>query len=582
MMASAPLSTLCLLPSQNREVNGSVMNLRSSFYGKVIANQIHIKKETGSIRRDPFVAASVLGRRKTVVPEPDYRIPVVLLGLAGGLAYTNNLLPAAPAGLLGLLLLFQTTRVKFVFDDKALEVKVGEQLQESGENVFVGGKNRWKMASNSTTLWWRELVLQKLVDQNNHKARASRLNHPAISLTFGAVVSTRKQMLLLLIDSWLRRNMSEKQQSSDFWLELLAANIPGQTHHSRSIEMEVNNRYITITKHIQGSAKESDFELKVAPLGLSVEPGSNDIIVKNLCVSIDPYQLNRMKSYSSSQKTVQAAVGITPGQPIDALGVAKVLVSDNPEFVKDDLVVGFVHWGEYSVVKGGMLRKLDPKTELPLSYHAGILGLSGLTAYAGLFEICKPKKGDKVFVSAACGSVGNLVGQYAKLSGCYVVGCAGSRDKVALLKEKLGFDDAFNYKEETDLNSALTRYFPDGIDIYFDNVGGDMLEAAVANMNPSGRVAACGTIAEYSDAAKRAAPNMMDVIYKRIKIQGFLAMDHMSLLSDFLSTTTEYIQNGKIKVQEDISIGVESIPSAFIGLFRGDNAGKKIVKIADE
>ncbi|KAJ6912966.1 hypothetical protein NC651_015440 [Populus alba x Populus x berolinensis] len=177
MMASAPLSTLCLLPSQNREVNGYVMNLRSSFYGKVIANQIHIKKETGSIRRDPFVAASVLGRRKTVVPEPDYRIPAVLL--------------AAPAGLLGLLLLFQTTRVRFVFDDKALEVKVGEQLQESGENVFVGGKNRWKMASNSTTLWWRELVLQKLVDQKNHKARASRLNHPAISLRFGAVVSTR-------------------------------------------------------------------------------------------------------------------------------------------------------------------------------------------------------------------------------------------------------------------------------------------------------------------------------------------------------------------------------------------------------
>ncbi|KAL9398543.1 hypothetical protein Peur_007504 [Populus x canadensis] len=346
--------------------------------------------------------------------------------------------------------------------------------------------------------------------------------------------------------------------------------------------MEVNNRYITTTKHIQGSAKESDFELKVAPLGLSVEPGSNDIIVKNLCVSIDPYQLNRLKSYSSSQKTIQAAVGISPGQPIDALGVAKVLVSDNPEFVKDDLVLGFVHWGEYSVVKGGgMLRKLDPKTELPLSYHAGILGLSGLTAYAGLFEICKPKKGDKVFVSAACGSVGNLVGQYAKLSGCYVVGCAGSRDKVALLKEKLGFDDAFNYKEETDLNSALTRYFPDGIDIYFDNVGGDMLEAAVANMNPFGRVAACGTIAEYLDAAKRAAPNMIDVIYKRIKIQGFLAMDHLSLLSDFLSTTTEYIHTGKIKVQEDISNGVESIPSAFIGLFRGDNVGKKIVKIAD-
>ncbi|KAJ6331830.1 hypothetical protein OIU76_010255 [Salix suchowensis] len=321
--------------------------------------------------------------------------------------------------------------------------------------------------------------------------------------------------------------------------------------------MEVNNRYITITNHIQGSAKESDFELKVVPLRLSVEPGSSAVILKNLWVSIDPYQLNRMKRYSSSQKTVQPAVRITPGQPIDSPEVARVLVSDDPEFVKDDLVEGFVHWGEYTVVKGGMLRKLDPEIDLPLSYHAGVLGMSGLTAYAGLFEICKAQEGGQI-------------------------GCAGSRDKVALLKEKLGFDDAFNYKEETDLNSALARYFPDGIDIYFDNVGGEMLEAAVANMNTCGRVAACGAIAEYSEGAKRAAPNMVDVIYKRIKIQGFLAMDHMSLHTDFLSTTTDYIHNGKIKVQEDISSGVESIPSAFIGLFRGDNIGKKIVKIADE
>lgn len=155
MMASALLPTVCILPSQNREVNGYVMSLRSSFDGKVIANRSHMKKETGSIRRDPFVAASVLGRKKTVVPEPDYRIPVVLLGLAGGLAYTNNLLPAAPAGLLGLLLLFQTTRVRFVFDDKALEVKIGEELQGSGENVFVGGKNRWKYSTFvNWELWW--------------------------------------------------------------------------------------------------------------------------------------------------------------------------------------------------------------------------------------------------------------------------------------------------------------------------------------------------------------------------------------------------------------------------------------------
>ncbi|KAK3002874.1 hypothetical protein RJ639_020131 [Escallonia herrerae] len=211
-----------------------------------------------------------------------------------------------------------------------------------------------------------------------------------------------------------------------------------------------------------------------------------------------------------------------------------------------------------------------------------VTSLSGLTAYGGFFELCKPKKGEKVFVSAASGSVGNLVGQYAKLHGCYVVGCAGTQKKVELLKEVLGFDDAFNYKEETDLKSTLKRHFPDGIDIYFDNVGAEMLEAAISNMNAFGRVAMCGVISEYTDQGKRAAPDMIDVVYKRIKIQGFLAADYMNVYGDFISKTTDHLLAGKIKVLEDISEGVESIPSAFIGLFRGDNVGKKSVKIADD
>ncbi|KAK9269218.1 hypothetical protein L1049_000988 [Liquidambar formosana] len=346
--------------------------------------------------------------------------------------------------------------------------------------------------------------------------------------------------------------------------------------------MEVTNKYITINTHIEGAPQESDFELKAAALSLSVEPGSNDVIVKNLYLSIDPYQINRMKSFSSSQKTSDFAVGIIPGQAIDAFGVGRVVASGNPKFEKDDLVAGVISWGEYSVVGGAtMLNKLDPMG-FPLSYHVGILGFSGLTAYGGFFEVCKPKKGEKVFVSAASGSVGNLVGQYAKLFGCYVVGCAGSKQKVELLKEKLGFDDAFNYKEETDLKSTLKRYFPDGIDIYFDNVGAEMLEAAVANMNAFGRVAVCGVISEYTDKRKRAAPDMLDVVYKRITIQGFLAADYLNVYADFLSTTSDHLRTGKMQVLEDISQGVESVPSAFIGLFRSDNIGKKIVQIADD
>uniref|UniRef100_A0A7N0T7V9 Enoyl reductase (ER) domain-containing protein n=1 Tax=Kalanchoe fedtschenkoi TaxID=63787 RepID=A0A7N0T7V9_KALFE len=348
-----------------------------------------------------------------------------------------------------------------------------------------------------------------------------------------------------------------------------------------SSSMEVLNKYIAITSHVQAWPEESHFEVKTEPFLLS-SPAPGDVIIKNLYVSVDPYQLNRMKSFSSSQGTSNFATGIEIGQPIAAYGVGRVVASSYPGLDKDDLVSGLITWGEYCVVKNGnMITKLDP-SGFPLSRYVGILGLSGLTAYAGFFEICKPKKGDKVFVSAASGSVGNLAGQYAKLFGCYVVGCAGSQAKVDLLKEKLGFDDAFNYKDEPDLGSALKKYFPEGIDIYFDNVGSEMLEAAVANMNLFGRVAVCGVIAEYTDAGKRAAPNMLDVVYKRIRMQGFLAGDHYDLYAEFLSKTSDYLREGSIVPLEEISKGVESIPAAFIGLFRGSNVGKAMVQIFDD
>ncbi|KAF2282366.1 hypothetical protein GH714_043828 [Hevea brasiliensis] len=281
--------------------------------------------------------------------------------------------------------------------------------------------------------------------------------------------------------------------------------------------------------------QKSDFELKSESISLLLDSGSNDVIVKNLFVSIDPYQLNRMKSQSSSQIYSTLAAAINPGEAIDAYGVAKVLVSGNPEFQKDDLVVGLITWGDYSVIKpGGMLRKLDPMG-FPLSHHVGILGFSGLTAYAGFFEVCKPKKGEKVFVSAASGSVGNLVGQY----------------------------------------------FPDGIDIYFDNVGAEMQEAAIANMNVFGRVAVCGVISEYTDSGRKAAPDMIDIVYRRIKIQGFLATDFLNVYADFISTTCDHLRAGKMHTLEDISTGVESIPSSLIGLFSGHNIGKKMVQLAD-
>ncbi|KAJ6792874.1 2-alkenal reductase (NADP(+)-dependent)-like [Iris pallida] len=348
--------------------------------------------------------------------------------------------------------------------------------------------------------------------------------------------------------------------------------------------MEVENIYVTIKDHIDGHPSESNFELRSAPLSLSIEEGTADIIVKNIYLSIDPYQLNRMKRCSSSQNSVKGAAQLVPGKEIDAIGIGRVVASGNDEFKKDDMVYGQLAWQEYTVVHlGTVLTKID-KPEFPLSYYLGPLGISGFTAYAGLYDICKVKNGEKVFVSTTSGSVGNLVGQFAKLSGCYVVGSTGSKSKVDMLKEKLGFDEAFNYKEEPDLNSALRSYFPEGIDVYFDNVGAEMLEAAVANMNPFGRVAACGAISEYTEKGRRAAaPNMIDVIYKRINIRGYLVSDYFGghLQDEFLSATADHVRHGLIHVLEDVSRGVESIPSAFAGLFRGDNVGKKLVQVSE-
>ncbi|PHT39074.1 hypothetical protein CQW23_22647 [Capsicum baccatum] len=289
--------------------------------------------------------------------------------------------------------------------------------------------------------------------------------------------------------------------------------------------MEVKNKYAAIKANINGAPEESDFEIKVENLSLIVEPGSKVVAVKNLFVSIDPYQINWMKSQSSSQSSISYATAITPEEVIDTNGVGRVLASHRPDFKKDDLVAGFLIWGEYTMVKeGSLLNKLDPSLAFHLSYHVGVFGFSGLAAYGGFFEVCKPKPGEKVFVSPASGSIGHLVGQYAKLLGCYVVGSACSQEKVNFLKARLGFDDAFNYKQETDLKSALKRCFPQGIDVYFDNMGGKMLEAALANMNSLGRVAIFGVISEYTNASTRASSEMLDIVYKRISIQGFLQL----------------------------------------------------------
>ncbi|OWM84786.1 hypothetical protein CDL15_Pgr027573 [Punica granatum] len=208
--------------------------------------------------------------------------------------------------------------------------------------------------------------------------------------------------------------------------------------------------------------------------------------------------------------------------------------------------------------------------------------MAGMSAYAGFFKVCSPKKGETVFISAASGAVGQLVGQFAKLTGCYVVGSAGSKEKVDLLKNKFKFDDAFNYKEEPDLNVALKRYFPDGIDIYFENVGGKMLDAVLLNMKVHGRIAACGMISQYNLKQHEGVHNLIQIVVKQIRMEGFLVFGYYSQYPEYLEMVLPQIREGKIAYVEDISEGLESGPAALIGLFSGKNVGKQVVAVARE
>ncbi|XP_047333671.1 2-alkenal reductase (NADP(+)-dependent)-like [Impatiens glandulifera] len=344
---------------------------------------------------------------------------------------------------------------------------------------------------------------------------------------------------------------------------------------------EVSNKQITLKHYVSGFPKESDLEVKTTTTCLKVPEGTpNAILVKNLYLSCDPYMRHRMSNHKGSY-IIDAFI---PGSPITGYGVCKVIDSTHPDFKNDDLVWGLaVGWEEYSLITDTQWIIKIQNTEVPLSYYTGILGMAGLTAYVGFYEICSPKKGEKVFISTASGAVGQLVGQFAKLFGCYVVGSAGTKEKVDLLKNKFGFDEAFNYKEEEeDLNSALKRYFPDGIDIYFENVGGKMLEAVLLNMRLHGRIAACGMISQYNLVKPEGVKNLFSLILKRIRMEGFLVLDYLHLYPKFLEMILPHIKEGKINYVEDIAQGLENGPAALIGLYSGHNVGKKLVVVAHE
>ncbi|XP_037439834.1 2-alkenal reductase (NADP(+)-dependent)-like [Triticum dicoccoides] len=343
-------------------------------------------------------------------------------------------------------------------------------------------------------------------------------------------------------------------------------------------EAEVSNKGVILKQFVTGVPTEDDLELVTAVVRLAVPPGSASVMVKNLYVSCDPYMRNRMSEHNEASYIEQ----FVPGEVLATFSVGRVVASGHPNFKSGDLVWGMSGCEEYTLIT-------DPESlfkinhpELPLSYYTGVLGMPGLTAYAGFFDVSKPKKGDYVFVSSASGAVGQLVGQLAKITGCYVVGSAGSDEKVNLLKTKFGFDDAFNYKKEEDLNAALKRCFPRGIDIYFENVGGAMLAAVLPNMRMNGRIAVCGMISQYNLEQPNGAPDLFCLVAKRIRMEGFMVLDYFGTYNKFEEEIAGYLKEGKITVVEDVAEGIENVSAALIGLFSGRNIGKQLVTIARE
>ncbi len=333
------------------------------------------------------------------------------------------------------------------------------------------------------------------------------------------------------------------------------------------------NRQITLAARPVGYPKESDLKLVESTIPT---PEDGQVLLKTIYLSVDPYMRGRMNQRRSYAPNVQIDEVMVGGV------IAQVIESNHSDIQVGDVVNAGIGWQEYGVAQGEGLRKIDPSIA-PISTGAGILGMPGLTAYFGLLEVGKLQDGETVFVSGAAGAVGSVVGQIAKIKGCRVVGSAGSDEKIAYIQDELGFDAAFNYKKVTDYPAKLAELYPDGIDVYFDNVGGQITDAVFPNLRVKGRVVICGQISQYNLENPETGPRFLwHLITQRARIEGFLVSDFSKRHAEALVQMAEWLKQGKLKYRETIAEGgIENAPTAFISMLKGGNIGKQLVKIAD-
>jgi NADPH-dependent curcumin reductase CurA len=333
----------------------------------------------------------------------------------------------------------------------------------------------------------------------------------------------------------------------------------------------LENRQFRLISRPVGMVKRSDFEFITVPAG---EPGAGDVLVRVLYLSLDP----AMRGWMNEGKSYIAPVGL--GEVMRAGGVGRVVKSNDPTLAAGDLVVGITGIQDYVVSKAAGLRKIDPQVA-PLPRYLGALGMTGLTAYFGLLDIGQPKEGETVVVSAAAGAVGAVVGQIAKIKGCRVIGIAGGAAKCSYIVDELGFDAAVDYKNE-DVRKALARHCPKGIDIYFDNVGGEILETALSLLARRARVIICGAISQYNSTTGMVGPrNYMSLLVNHALMEGFVVFDYAERYAEGMKALAGWTIEGKLKAREDVVDGLDTFPDTLLKLFRGENFGKLVIKVAE-
>ncbi len=334
------------------------------------------------------------------------------------------------------------------------------------------------------------------------------------------------------------------------------------------------NRQIVLASRPEGAPQPSNFRLEQSP---APEPRDGQVLLRTLWLSLDPYMRGRMSAARSYAKPVEV------GEPMVGGTVNEVVASKHPDFKRGDVVLGYAGWQDYAVSDGAGLRKLDAR-RAPVSTALGVLGMPGMTAYAGLLTIGQPKPGETVAVAAATGPVGSLVGQIAKIKGCRAVGIAGGQDKCRYLVDQFGFDAAVDHRSKN-FPDELRQACPKGIDVYFENVGGAVWDVVSPLLNDFARIPVCGLIAQYNMTELPGGPDrtpqlFRQVLTKRLTIRGFIVRDFADQAEAFGRDVSAWLQQGKIKYKEDVVEGLENAPQAFLGLLQGKNFGKLLVRVS--